>query len=353
MKQGKTILVAPLHWGLGHATRCIPIIRALIDSGYDVIIGSDGAALSLLQKEFPGLESLELPSYDIQYSKKGYLFKLKLLLNIPHIRKTISRENQLVRTLVESGKIQGIISDNRPGVHSKSIPSVYITHQLNVFSGITSRLSGGAHRKVIRKFDECWVPDIKGPGNLSGKLGHLDKPILSVKYIGPLSRLTYNDLPKKYDIMCLLSGPEPQRTILEKKLTQLFNSSEKRVLMVRGVMTESQSQRTLGNMTIVDYLTSIDLEEAINTSEIILSRSGYTTIMDLAVLGKKAFFIPTPGQEEQKYLARRLKRQGLVPFCKQNEFTIKNLAEIPSYKGLGGYESNDNLEQLFHLFQGE
>jgi uncharacterized protein (TIGR00661 family) len=353
LKQEKTILVAPLHWGLGHATRCIPVIRALIHSGYEVILASDGAALSLLQKEFPKLESVELPSYHIRYSKKGSLLKFKLLLNAPHIRKTISREKKLVDDLVDSGRIHGIISDNRFGVHSKKIPSVYITHQLNVFSGITSRLSSGAHRKVIRKFDECWVPDIEGPGNLSGKLGHLEKPLLSVKYIGPLSRLTYNDLPKKYDIMCLLSGPEPQRTILEEKLRQQFNSSEKRVLMVRGVMTESQSQRTQGNMTIVDYLTSIDMEEAINNSEIIISRSGYTTIMDLTAMDKKAFFIPTPGQFEQKYLAKLLKTRGLVPYCKQDDFCIDKLKEIQSYKGLGKLEVNNELEELFHLFQRE
>jgi uncharacterized protein (TIGR00661 family) len=352
-RQSKTILVAPLHWGLGHATRCIPIIRALIGSGYDVIIGSDGAALSLLQTEFPDLESLELPSYDIQYSTKGSMFKLKLFMNLPHISKTISLEKKLVKRLVGSGRIDGIISDNRLGVHSIEVPTVFITHQLNVLSGNTSWISSKAHQKVIRKFNECWVPDIEGPGNLSGRLGHLNKPRLQVKYIGPLSRMTPRELPKKYDIMCLLSGPEPQRSLLEEKLTRLLNTSEKKVLLVRGVVNSKPTKMSHANITTVDYLTSEALEKAINESEVIVSRSGYTTIMDLAAMGKKAFFIPTPGQYEQEYLAGRLRKKKIVPSCRQDEFSIEKLNEIQFYKGLGDHVFNKNLENLFHLFKGE
>jgi uncharacterized protein (TIGR00661 family) len=353
LKQSKTILVAPLHWGLGHATRCIPIIHALLKSGYKVIIASDGGALRMLQKEFPALESIELPSYGIRYSKSGSLLKFKLLLNAPHISKTIGREKKLIEELVKSKRIHGIISDNRLGIHSEKIPSVFLTHQLNVLSGNTSWLSSRAHRKVIRKYDECWVPDFMNEGNLSGKLGHLKKPLSSVKYIGLLSRMTSKDLPKIYDIMCLLSGPEPQRELLEKKLIHLFSSSDKKVLLVRGVVNKEQSRYSQGNLTIINYLTSKDLEKAINESEIIISRSGYTTIMDLAVMDKKAFFIPTPGQYEQTYLADRLNTMGIVPSCKQNEFSLDKLDKIQSYKGLGGYRSNHDLEQLFHLFQGK
>ena len=318
-----------------------------------MIIASDGGALSLLQKEFPELESIALPSYNIEYSKKGAFFKLKLFFNLPHIRQTVNRERQVVEELVQSNRIQGIISDNRLGIHSEKIPSVYITHQLNVLSGSTSWVSSKAHRKVIRKFDECWVPDIEGQGNLSGRLGHLKDPIPTVRYIGPLSRMKKQDLQKKYDVLCILSGPEPQRELLEKKLIHLFSSCEKEVILVRGIVNESGSRVSYGKLTILDYLTSKDLEKVINESEIIISRSGYTTIMDLAVLDKKVFFIPTPGQYEQKYLANRLKNQGLVPYCEQNEFSLEKLDEIQSFKGLSGYNSNVDLKQLFHLFEGE
>lgn len=352
-KHPKRILVAPLHWGLGHATRCIPLIRELLSVGHKVILASDGGALMLLQKEFPELESIELPSYNIEYSRKGSGLKLKLFLNLPHIRKTIKRERKLVKMLVKEGKIDGIISDNRLGVHSKKVPSVFVTHQLNVLSGNTSWLSSKAHQKVIKKFDECWVPDIEGPGNLSGKLGHLKKPSFSIRYIGLLSRMEPKGLPIEYDILCLLSGPEPQRSMLEEKLLHELRPSNRKILMVRGVVEGESYSETEDNLTIVNFLTTEALEQAIGQSEMIIARSGYTTIMDLAALNKKAYFIPTPGQYEQEYLANRLKMKRLVPSCKQDDFRIEKLKEISEYKGLSGCKTNYKLQNLFHLFERE
>ncbi|MCW5518448.1 glycosyltransferase [Aureitalea sp. L0-47] len=353
VKHPKTILVAPLHWGLGHATRCIPIIHELVKVGHEVILASDGGALHLLQKEFPKLESIELPSYDIEYSKKGSHFKLKLFINLPHIRKIMKQESKVVNALVKEGKIDGIISDNRLGVYSKKVPSVFITHQLNVLSGNTSWLSSKAHQKVIKKFDECWVPDIDGPGNLSGKLGHLKKPSFSIRYMGILSRMEPKGLPIKYDILCLLSGPEPQRSMLEEKLIQELSTSGRKVLLVRGVVEDESRSETRDSLTIVNFLTTEALEKAIAQSKIIIARSGYTTIMDLAALNKKAYFIPTPGQYEQEYLAHRLKMQRLVPSCKQDDFRIEKLEEISDFKGLSGYKTNQKLRNLFYLFERE
>ncbi len=353
VKRPKRILVAPLHWGLGHATRCIPLIRELMRIGHEVILASDGGALNLLRKEFPDLTSIELPSYNIEYSKKGSMFKLKLFMNLPHIRKTIGRERKVIKKMVKEGRIDGIISDNRLGVYSKKVPSVFITHQLNVLSGNTSWLSSKAHQKVIRKFDECWVPDIEGPGNLSGKLGHLKKPSFSVKYIGLLSRMKRKELPVVYDILCVLSGPEPQRSMLEDKLVGSLDGTDKKVMLVRGVVEEEFRSETRNNITIVNFLTSEGLEEVINQSELIIARSGYTTIMDLAALDKKAFLIPTPGQYEQEYLAERLRLQRLVPSCKQDEFSIEKLAKVSDYKSLSRYETNFKLHNLFHLFERE
>jgi len=353
LPQQKRILVAPLHWGLGHATRCIPIIEALLKSNFKVMLASDGAALSLLKQEFPQLEAIQLPSYNITYPKKGHLFKLKLFLKAPHFKKTIASEKKIVHQLVASGKIQGIISDNRPGVRSEKIPSVYITHQLNVLSGITSYFSSKVHQKIIRKFDECWVPDIEGPNNLSGKLGHLKNLVLPVKYIGFLSRMKKENLPIKYNILCLLSGPEPQRSTLEKKLVSTLKNSEKKILLVRGVVEGKIREEQWSNLTVINYLKREALQVAINGSELIISRSGYTTIMDLAALDKKAFFIPTPGQYEQEYLAERLTVDGIVPSCKQADFSIKKLSNISGFKGLRTHKTNDNLENLFGLFEGE
>jgi uncharacterized protein (TIGR00661 family) len=165
--------------------------------------------------------------------------------------------------------------------------------------------------------------------------------------------MRYRDLPKKYDIMCLLSGPEPQRALLEQKFIELFKNSEKKVLIVRGVVDEREETEVQENLTFINFLTSHSLEKAINESEFIISRSGYTTIMDLAALNKKAFFIPTPGQYEQQYLADRLKLKRIVPSCIQDDFNLEKLNEINDYKGLSSLKTNPKLEKLFHLFKGE
>ncbi len=349
----KKVLVAPLNWGLGHATRCIPIINALLAEGLEPVIASDGVALSLLKKEFPMLLTKELPSYNIEYSKKGSNFKLKMLLNSPKIAHAISAEKKAIKKIIEQEKFCGIISDNRMGVRHKSIPSVFITHQLTVLSGKTTSISTKLHNKYIKKFDVCWVPDMADDPNLSGELGHPRKNSIPVTYLGPLSRFEYQIVPKKYDIMVLLSGPEPQRTLLEQKLFYEFEQSDKRIVFVRGLIEETQQTFVKNNITIHNYLAGKDLEDTINSSNLIISRSGYTTVMDLAKLKKKAFFIPTPGQFEQEYLAERLTVNKLVPSCNQNEFTLTKLRDLNAYRGLSSFSTDIDYRELFHFFQSK
>lgn len=355
MPKKKTIMVAPLHWGLGHATRCIPIIRALLYHDFNVLLASDGAALLLLQKEFPHLAYVELPSYNISYSKKGNQLKWKLLLKLPHIQKTINAEHTILNEIVSKGEIDGIISDSRFGIRNKAVPSVFITHQLNVLTGKTSYFSSKMHQRIIKKFDVCWVPDVEDEAiNLSGKLGHLKTKLFPVKYIGILSRMVKKEIPKTIEILAILSGPEPQRSILEEKLKDTFLNSDKEILIVQGIVEAEQKWQQLKGITLVNFMQSEDLETTINKSNLIISRSGYTTIMDLTVLEKKVFFIPTPGQGEQEYLAERLKNLRLVPYCKQSEFTLKKLSQVFDYKGLKSLGSNSiNYSELFSLFQGE
>jgi len=346
----KRILVAPLNWGLGHATRCVPIINALNEHEFEPILASDGVALSLLQKEFPNLEAIELPSYNITYSKKGKFFKWNLLKGIPRILKSISRENNVLQTIIQSNAIDGIISDNRLGIYSKKVPSIYITHQLQVLSGTTTGLSTMWHQNFIKKFDECWVPDCEGEPNLSGNLGHVRQFQIPTKYIGPLTRFQKVNTQIKYDVMVLLSGPEPQRSMLEEKLLKEFEDFKGHVLFVKGKMEDKQIKSEKNNIVIYNYMTSADLEKAINQSQLIVSRSGYTTIMDLAKLNKKAFFIPTPGQFEQEYLAKRLHDLGMVPCCSQDDFTIEKLKTIENYTGLKSFDCSINFNERFRLF---
>ncbi len=350
MEYKKRILVAPLNWGLGHATRCIPIINALKTRGFEPLLASDGTALELLQKEFPDLDTVTLPSYGITYAKKGQFFKFKMLQNSPKLVKAIKAERKAVKSLIATHHIDGIISDNRLGVYSKHIPSVFITHQLQVLSGNTTWLSTKMHQKIIKRFDECWVPDNLGEDNLSGKLGHTDIPEIPIKYIGPLSRFSKKTTDLKYDLLVLLSGPEPQRTLLEQRLLKELQLFDGRVLFVRGVVEEKIAVKKNHHIDIYNFMTSAALEEALNESRYVLSRSGYTTVMDLAKLNKNAFFIPTPGQFEQEYLAERFTKLGLVASCKQSEFTIEHLKTIDDFKGLSAMEYATNYKKLFSLF---
>jgi len=350
MTKPKNILVAPLNWGLGHATRCIPIIRELQINDFTPILASDGDALKLLKKEFPLLECIELPSYHIKYPKNGTYFRLKLLLQFPKLISAVKNEKKTIESIVAKRNISGIISDNRFGVYHKNIPSVYITHQLNVLSGITTALSSKIHQDIIKKFDECWVPDSNEGYNYSGKLGHIGNSKINLKYIGLLSRFKKKELIIKYDYLVLLSGPEPQRTILEKKLYKELKNSTKKILFIKGKIESEQKIASEKNITSYNYMTSNELETAINESELIIARSGYTTIMDLAKMNKKAFFIPTPGQFEQMYLAQRLQKLNHAPYCSQDNFCIESLTKLSNYKGLNTGKQNTAFSNIFAIF---
>jgi uncharacterized protein (TIGR00661 family) len=347
----KTILIAPLNWGLGHATRCIPIIKALQESNYIPIIASDGIALQLLQKEFPSVQTLKLPSYKIEYPKNGKNFKWKLLKNFPKIIKASWIEEKKIRKWIKKYKIDGIISDNRLGVFSKKIPSVYLTHQLNVLSGNTTWFASILHQKIIKKHTECWVPDFEGIPNLSGKLGHIENPDFNLKYIGPLSRMHKKEAPIVYDLMVILSGPEPQRELLEEKLKLEILGYKGNVVFIKGIVEKDQKKEQIENVTYYNFMNSRELEQTFNESEVVLCRSGYTTIMDLVKLEKKAFFIPTPGQYEQEFLAKKLNQEGLAPYATQENFTIGNLKKLNNYTGLSLLENPISWNILFEVFE--
>lgn len=350
MKNKSTILVAPLNWGLGHATRCIPIIQNLINCDYEPIIATDGEALKLLRKEFPKLLFEELPSYNITYSKKPQFFMFKILSGTPRILKSVKQEFKATQKIVKKHSICGIISDNRFGVYSPNVESVFISHQINVLSGYTTSLSSKIHKEFIKNFDECWIPDFEEQFNLGGKLSHDFQLRTKIRYIGPLSRFKKTYTETTNDVLLLLSGPEPQRTLLETKLLSEFKDFENSVIMVRGVIENEQKQSRFGNILIYNFMTSSQLEETINESKIIVSRSGYTTVMDLVKLGKKAFFIPTPGQTEQEYLAKKFDLEGIAPSCKQSDFEISELEKVENFIGFNQLDSV-LPEDLFDVFR--
>lgn len=350
MPTSKNILVAPLNWGLGHSVRCIPIINKLIAFGFNPVLGSDGVALELLKKEFPNLTAVELPSYQIKYTKKGKFFKWKIVLTLPKMLRAIKAEKKLTEKIIDKYNINGIISDNRFGVVSKNVPSVFMTHQLNVLSGTTTYLTSAAHRRWIKKFDECWVPDAPTRPNLSGKLGHLKNHIFQVKYLGPLSRFERKDEEQIYDLAVILSGPEPQRTLFENIIIEQLSEYEGKVIFVKGKIESDKKTVTVNNVTFHNFMNSSELEKVLNQSKTILCRSGYTSIMDLARLQKKAFFVPTPGQTEQEYLAQKFKKENIAPYSSQERFKIAMLDKVPLYKGFQTISFESDWKKIFEIF---
>ena len=271
-------------------------------------------------------------------------------MQLPYIHSAIKKEKKQIEELIANEDIAGIISDNRFGVYSAKIPSVYITHQTQVLSGILTYFTTKIHHKIIEKYHECWIPDTENR-ELSGVLSNCKGIKTKVSYIGTLSRLKCVKSEKKNQLLVLLSGLEPQRTLLENTLLNELKNFNGNVLFVRGVLHEERLVAP-PNLTMVNYLKSEDLEKAMNESEMVIARSGYSTIMDLAALGKKAYFIPTPGQYEQLYLAKYLANKKIAPYCKQNDFKVENLNEVNFYSGFLSGKNEFDLK-LFSLFNSK
>ncbi len=326
----KKVLIAPLDWGLGHATRCIPIINDLLQKDNQVFIAASGNTQKLLQLEFPKIEFLYLKGYNVNYSKSKFWLPITILIQLPKIFASIKYENSWLKNIAVEKKIDLIISDNRLGFYHSTIPSIYITHQLTIKSSflILQNWMQKFHYKYINKFSECWVPDYEGENNLAGILSHPKTlPIIPVHYLSPLSRFIVTNEQNNYELLILLSGPEPQRTILEKKLLTQLSDYTKSVLFIRGVF-DNTVIKSFNKIHVENNLVGKELNKALLQSKIIIARSGYSTIMDLVKLKKKAILIPTPGQTEQEYLGEYLTEKGVFFSVKQNEFNLKKNLNI-------------------------
>ena len=344
----KKIIIAPLNWGLGHATRCVPIIKELQKSNFTPVIASDGTALQFLIKEFPSLEFFELPSYKISYGRN---LKWSLIRKIPTIVRAVHKERLLIREYIhQNPNVVGIISDNRFGCYYTKIPSVYITHQLNVLSGFLTPVTSFFHRRVIRKYNECWIPDEEN-SVYSGKLSRSSKN-LNQKYIGVLSRFKKQELPQDIDVLILLSGPEPNRTQLEIKLTSIFKTSSKKVYLIQGVVEKTQKTTKENQLTIVNFMLTKQLEHTLNLSKMVICRAGYSSVLDLVSLRKKALLIPTKFQNEQEYLAKHLHKKKYFSFVKERKVNKKTLNVFPEFTP-ANYQKKVFNSKLFHLFHGK
>lgn len=321
-KDVKLVLYGVLDWGLGHATRSIPVIRYLLSKNIKVIVASDGNALKYLQNEFPSLSFVELRSYKVTYQSiklSGIIFR-----NIPNILQGILSEKKRIRKLLKKYQPDLIISDSRFGFRSKRVTSYIITHQLCLYSKsqILSWVMNIPNTYLLKQFDRCLIPDSE-ENTLSGALS-TNKNIKQKSYIGPLSRLKKAKTKRKYFLGIILSGPEPARTKLENRIIDLFSKSSEKIIIARGCPVKNNFLECGGdNFVIVDNADSETIQEILLSSEHIICRAGYSSVMDLYLLNKSAFLIPTPGQSEQEYLGQFL--DGNYGFRLINEDKVESI----------------------------
>ena len=359
MKNKKNILICPLDWGLGHATRMVPVIEMLENKGANVIIAADKRPLLFLQERFPEMEFVKFPGYEASYPEKGSM-ALSMLKSVPGMLKQAKHSNALLQKLIVEKNIDAIISDNRYEMYSAKVPSIFITHQLNIQTSGWQKLADPVIKKTIdnyiRKYDELWIPDFGGEPNLSGKLSHIGKmPTVNTHFIGTLSRfsnLKFKPSTEQIDLLILISGPEPQRSLLEELLTKQALQTNLKTVVLQGKPEDSKVIER-ENIKIISHLPDAEFATLIQSAKMVVSRPGYSTLMDLSVFGKKAIFIPTPGQTEQEYLSERLLKQGVAYSQKQSEFTLEAaLREAETYSGLPQINNDETLEKQIDLLLG-
>lgn len=353
----KRILIAPLNWGLGHATRCMPIINELLARNCEVIIASDGRALHLLRAEYPKLTALELPAYNVSYRFQNMM--TNIAPQVFKIMRAIQREHLALQEIIKHHKIDAVISDNRYGCYSgrAEVPAVFMSHQLNIKINQPMIEKGVAvvNRQLIQRFDACWIPDCQDQKmRLSGILSD-DEPyrkLIQTKYLGALTRMRHYETTPHRDLLIILSGPEPQRTYFERILFEQVGAlpSHLKILIVKGKTDVPASMEAHQNISFCNFMTANQLNQAILESQYVVTRSGYSTIMDLAVLGTKALLVPTPGQTEQEYLARHFHAANVYLAQPQNALNLSAaLEQLPQYTGLQR-AANNNLSAVIKTF---
>jgi uncharacterized protein (TIGR00661 family) len=331
------VLVCPLDWGIGHATRCVPVIRKFMESGDEVVIAAGGRPFEFLKKEFPGCRFIQLPGVNITYPKKrGFLFRILWLS--PFLLRSYFRERRALKKLIRLEDPRVIVSDNRYGLWSHDRYCIFITHQLRIILPPSVKFLSGLLNQIIRKqisrFDECWIPDFELHNGLAGQLSHPPRLPRNAHYIGTLSRFSApagqreTPVPCDFNIMVSLSGPEPQRTIFEEIVFDQLADSGLSGVIVRGLTESAEEWDLTDKIRVYSHLETAKMKDFIQRSHIVICRSGYSSIMDIVTLGKNAILIPTPGQTEQEYLARYLLEKKIYFSMSQYHFDLLYAIEM-------------------------
>jgi len=354
------VLVCPLNWGLGHATRCVPVINALLSRKCKVVIAADGASLAFLQKEFSDQTFyLGFRGKSIRYPQKENML-LSMALQTPSLLFSILREHRELKKLIRQTSASIVISDNRYGLWNKNVRTVFLTHQLFIRASLKTKWLepwlGCITRFFIKKFDFCWVPDFAEAPGLSGALSH-KKPIPGIHFSGPLSRFAaieelsfFNPLPEGFPahfFLAILSGPEPQRSTFEAMLRTQFERTGDPIVFLLG-KPDGELRQWTGNAFIMSHTKTSELAWLIKNARMVICRPGYSTLMDLAVFGKKALLVPTPGQTEQEYLGQMLSESKQAFCVKQNDLDLKtHILQAENFEGIRKEKKpHDLLKQL-------
>ena len=335
-----SICISPIDWGLGHATRCITLIKAFEKLGYQVYIATEGYHEAILREALPSAQFLHLRGYRIRYAKWGFNLPLVLLFQVPQIIYSIIYEYRWLQKAQAQYKFDLIVSDNRFGFYHKSVPSVFITHQLNLqmHFELATRLFQKIQYAWLKRFTACWIPDIEGAHNLSGILANpKHKPIIPLWYMGCLSRLIDTPIYNPSDnsssdnnnnrivFLGIVSGPEPQRTLLENLLWKAGNNLDIPFIVIAGTPSKDQPNKLIKenkNSKLYAHLAAPELVREIKRAEYIICRGGYTTLMELIPFEKKLIFIPTPGQTEQMYLGKLWEEKNWALCYAQENFKL-------------------------------
>lgn len=349
-------MVCPLDWGLGHASRMIPVINRYRNTGYQVYIGASGKSGMLLKHTYPDLPFIHLPSAEIHYTSKGNWLIPALVFQLPSLLKATIREHQLIRKIVKDFHIDIVISDNRYGLFCKKVHCILVTHQISPRLPLAIRWAEYPLHLILRiiilRFHSCWVPDFSDPqNNLSGILSHRFPLPGNARYVGLLSR--FNDLRGEtmentgitYKLVFIISGPEPQRKIFRDMAIRESMKITEKILIISGSVENEELPGINGynHIEVVPHLNPLRFKQILEQAETIVCRSGYSMVMDLASLRKTAILVPTPGQSEQEYLAEYLSQKGWFSFIPQHEFSIDRISKgslqdsckaLPQFKGM-------------------
>lgn len=325
---------------MGHTTRCVPIIAHLHERGEQVLFAGNRWQRQYIERTFPRIETIHLDGYDVQYSRSASFFMFLVVVQVPKLLKRIKTEHEWLSEAITKHDIKAVISDNRYGLYHSDIPCVIMTHQLQVLSGMGGLIDTSVrklHYGYLEKFNEQWVVDIAAKPGLAGRLSHPDELPDDTKYIGLLSQLDRQGAERQDYLLILLSGPEPQRSLLSDLLWKQLRSYKGKCVFVEGTEETQDRLDIPENVSYHTQLTKDKLDDVISGASYIICRSGYSTIMDIIKLGKKAILIPTPGQTEQEYLGKQLHEQGVLMSIAQDKFMLEDAirkAEQFPYSGL-------------------